>query len=391
MTIDIGTITTLSCITVHLEGERIIFHSIILKKSKGEISLGKTKKSMLTVKELVKEIGTRHPVLLHFSGRGILNRKIRREENYRHSILLNARLDDFYFTDYLQDKEVFSSVIRKNVVEEVHSEFSRQKLHVIGISSGPFITVPFAGFFDKPAYVVDDMILLVEKGKVVTFEKAEHPIGHVMLGADRLDSELLGAVTLGAQFFNPSDQLMLSDKEPGFLVNLLEAKQKNIFFRFGMAMMLFFLFLLTSNYLYLGHINAQIGVNYGVLAGYEDQLADLTALEEEKNRKENLLRSSGLLSNRFLSFYLAEISNTVPRDISFHSLTVRPLVNEIKKKQKIEFYDRLIRLSGKSKSSEILSQWIEELKQEDWLSKVDILEYSYEKNAGNFELELIVF
>jgi len=85
-----------------------------------------------------------------------------------------------------------------------------------------------------------------------------------------------------------------------------------------------------------------------------------------------------------------ELSHSVPAEITFESINVRPLISEIKKKQKIEFYDHLIQVSGRSKTSDLLSRWIDELKKEEWLSKVDIMDYTYAKNTGNFKLEIVV-
>lgn len=390
MKIDLGQINQLACVTVHLSGDKMLMHYIIIKKSKGEISFGKMNKRITSVKELAKEMTTKNPVVIHFSGKGILNRKIKREENYRHSILLNAQLDDFYFTDYIEDKFVYCSVIRRNIAEEVHTEFTKNKLLVIGISSGPFITVPLVPFFDKPIFVVDDILLSVEKNLVQSFEKQEDAHGSVLIGSSRIDNELLGAVALGANYFSPNQALLLSNDQPGFMVNLMEAKQRNIFVRFGMGMMLFFLILLTANYFYLGHLNDQIEENYEVLSEHEDQLAEMSTLEEEQKRKENLLRSSGLLNRQFLSFYFMKLAHSVPAEITFESINVRPLISEIKKKQKIEFYDHLVLISGRSKTSNLLSRWIDELKNEEWLSKVDIVDYTYSKNIGNFKLEIIV-
>ena len=390
MKLDLGYINQVTSVTVQLNEGEPLFNYIILKKSKDEISFGKIGKRILSPADLAKEIGTRHPVLLHFTGKGILNRKIKREENYRHSILLNAQLNDFYFSDYLEEKVVYSSVIRKTVVDDVMTQLARNKLNVIGISSGPFITVPFVSFFDRQTFVSDDVELFTEKGLIKSHQKIADPHGCVMIGDTRIDFDVLGAVARGAAFFKDSGKLVLADDDPVFLVNLEEAKQKSIFFRFGMFTMVFFLALLAANYFYLGHLNDKIENNFVILAEFEEQLGELSLLQEEKERKENLLRSSGLLSTRFLSFYLAELSNSVPADISFETVTVRPLMNEIKKKQKIEFYDHLVQVTGYSKTSDILSRWIEELKKEEWLSKVDILDYTYEKSVGNFELEIEV-
>lgn len=390
MKIDLGKINQVVCVTADISGENPIYHYAILKQSKGEISFIKMNKRILSIESLVKEIGTRNPVLIHYTGKGILNRKVKREENYRHSILLNARLDDFYFTDYLEDKEVYSSVIRKQVAEDVHTIFTKAKLLVIGISSGPFITAPLAIHFDKSDYKVDEYQLHVEKNLIVSFDKTDDMPFSIKIGNDRVDRELLGAVSLGATYFNPSESLKLNNDEAIYMVNMLEAKQRNIFYRFGMAMMLFFLILLAGNYFYLGSLNKQIEQNYVVLSEHEDQLAQLSLLEEEKNRKENLLRSSGLLSKQFLSYYLMEIAETVPEEITLENINVRPLFNEIKKKQKIEFNDHLIYISGQSKTSELLSRWIDELKKEAWIAKVDIVDYTHVKNKGSFRLEMVL-
>ena len=57
---------------------------------------------------------------------------------------------------------VYSSVIRKTVVEEILTLFARNKLNVIGISSGPFIAVPFVGYFDRKTYTIDDIEVSTE-------------------------------------------------------------------------------------------------------------------------------------------------------------------------------------------------------------------------------------
>jgi len=390
MKFDLGHINTLACISVYLNGEKPVYNYILMKQKKGEISFIKINKRVTSIKDLVKEISNRYPVVLHFYGKGILNRKVKREENYRHSILLNANLDDFYFTDYLEEKTVYSSVIRKNAVDDILQEFAKNKLQVVGVSSGPFIAAPMAAFIDKSNFVVDDVLLKIENDEIVSFEKMEDPTGSVNIGNDRIDYDVLASMAAGAQYFNPNPKLILSNDLPFFAKNKEEAKQKNIFFRFAMGMMIFFLMLLTGNYFYLGYLNDKIEENYGELMQFEEQLADLSTLEEEQERKENLLRSSGLLGKQFLSFYLMELSLSVPRDISFQTITVRPLVDEIKKKQKVEFYDHTILVTGHSKTSDVLSRWIEQLKKEEWLSKVDILEYTYSKNVGNFELEILV-
>lgn len=391
MKFDLGYINKLIALSVNFDGEKTTLHFHELKKKKGEIVFGKTVRFEESLESFAKKIGKHTPVVLHFSGKGIINRSVDNKENYRHSLLMNADLNQFYFTDYIQDEQVYSSVIRKDVVQEFIDQLVDLNIDVISISSGPFVVSPLASYVAKSSIDIDGTQLLFTKDQLTNYSKLEEQGRNTQLGAELIRTDQIGAVSTAAQFFNPSPSLLLPEDEQINSVNLNEAKQKNIFVRFGVGMVFFFLTILASNYFYLGHLNSIIESNSLELLAHEDQLGELSFLTEEKERKEKLLSSSGLLNKKFLSFYLMELSNAVPDDIVLNSMVISPLVKEIKKRHKIEFQNEFIYVTGQSKSSDILSRWIDDLKENDWLSKVDILDYSYEKGVGNFELEILVF
>ncbi len=212
----------------------------------------------------------------------------------------------------------------------------------------------------------------------------------VKLGDQQVAHELIAPVAIGATFFNPTEQIVWADNDTVFQFNKEEARQKNIFMRFGMAMLIFFLVLLFGNYVYLGQLNQTIVDNATYLDDYQEQLGEISTLEDEKNRKERLLQSSGLLNRNFLSYYLMEIGNSVPAAISLDNINVRPISGEIKKRKKIDFQEHKLFVSGRSSTSQILSNWIAEIEDYEWLTKVEILNYAYTKNEGVFELEMIV-
>ena len=89
-----------------------------------------------------------------------------------------------------------------------------------------------------------------------------------------------------------------------------------------------------------------------------------------------------------MSYYLIELSNSVPREISFTRVSVRPYLNEIKKNFKIEIDDNVIYVIGESVSSNLLSEWINKIERKDWIGKIDILSYVYSKGRGEFELKI---
>ena len=150
---------------------------IQLKYKNKEISFGKSELNILELDVLSKKITPRNPVVIHFTGKGILNRKVKKEENYRHTILLNAQMDDFYFSEYVEKDFVYSSVIRRDTVEEIHAQFTKRKHIVIAISSGPFIAAPLAQYFNSTTFFVDDIEIVWAENKIQSFEKKETKTG----------------------------------------------------------------------------------------------------------------------------------------------------------------------------------------------------------------------
>jgi hypothetical protein len=101
-----------------------------------------------------------------------------------------------------------------------------------------------------------------------------------------------------------------------------------------------------------------------------------------------MLSSSGLMNKQFLSFFLKEFSNSSPNEIVFDRISIRPYTNEIKKNFKIEINENIIYVLGETQTSNILSEWINQIKQKDWIGKIDILNYVYSKGRGEFELKI---
>lgn len=394
MKFDLGHINKIAVINVVLNESQPIFHFLILKKVKDEIAFIKRGEQFRDLPLLVKKLSTQYPVLLHFTGKGILNRKTIFQENYHHSILLNANIDAFYFTDYREDNTVFSSVIRKDTVAEIVQAFETLKIQVVSISSGPFICAMLNQVLTKDHLTVDQTTLFFENNNLVSFEKSieakQQPNASFVLGNEKLNQNLLPCAAIGATFFNPDTKISFPTNDRIFIGNKEEARQKNIFARFGMGMMVFFLMILFGNHLYTGHLNQILIDNSVYLSVYDEQLASIADLQDEKNRKETLLQSSGLLNRRFLSFYMMELANTTPSTITFSEIIIRPLTDEIKLRQKIGFEEHLILINGQAESSHVLSRWIEKIESKEWLEKVDILSYEYVKNVGVFELELVV-
>ena len=52
--------------------------------------------------ELSENLDKRSPIILNFSGKGVLNKKVKREPDYKAKVLLNVNINDFYFFEVHQ-------------------------------------------------------------------------------------------------------------------------------------------------------------------------------------------------------------------------------------------------------------------------------------------------
>lgn len=389
MEINLGYITKIASVTVVLTEKGYTFNLVVVKNKKNRFDIVKNESDIPDVPTLLKHAGKYTSFILHFAGKGILNKKVENVSNYRNNILFDSNQEEFYFTDVQTSSHIFSSMIRKNVVEEIMQEFNTKLNHIISISTGPFLISSIKDYISSSKILADGFVLFFEKDTLIDFKKDE-------LAEKRsysFDKKILreneiSALAHAVAFFQKENNIIYPEEETIFIDAKKEAEQKNIFMRFGAGMLFFFLFILMGNLVYLDQLNDTIENNYEELMLSEQTLQQLGIYKEEKNRKEKMLNSSGLLNKKFLSYYLMELANSVPQDISFSSISIRPLMKEIKKNFKIEIEENLIFVSGESTSSNVLSEWIKELKRKEWVGKIDIISYIYTKGRGEFELKI---
>ncbi len=391
MKFQLGNIKKLVSVSIHFVGTEMRISGVVVRYKKGEIEIVDEVNGLSGIKNLIDKLGSKNPYIIHFSGKGVLNKKVDNGENMHQSVLLNANSNDFYFTDYIDEGKAFSSVIRKNVTDEVLNELNEAKVNVISITSGPFVVMAIAPFLNLKSFNTTDYNLTIADNHINTFGKKEEGARtSYQIGEKRVSENAIAAVAHAVLFFNGNTAFTLPENQMVFGKNKEEAKQKVIFSQFGFFMMVFFLTVLLGNYLYLGHLNNVYQSNSLMLADYVEDFNEISKLEEEKTRKEILLRTSGVLSKKYISFYLAEISGTVPKEIAFTQFTVKPLKKDIKSKHKIEIDNQLIYISGISKTSSYLSDWILELKAIEWIRKVDITDYNYLDGQGEFSIKIVI-
>src|SRR5690606_135980 len=181
--------------------------------------------------------------------------------------------------------------------------------------------------------------------------------------------------------------------------NLLKEKQQlndtfkqtrffNVFLKFGG---LFVLGLLLINFFFFNHYFNKVNELNQLSEINQSTKAQILKLDETVSKKQkmvdDLLRSSGSKS----SFYSNAIMQSLPNTILLSEFNYQPLVKRIKEGEDIVLEEHSIIVSGQSNESTSFSNWIAQLETEDWIKKIDIIDYGVvDSNTSGFKIKIFL-
>ena len=91
---------------------------------------------------------------------------------YIRQYCLNGNPADFYFTDYTQGDTVYSSVIRRQIADDILAKLAEAGINTISVTSGPFLVMTIAPFLNKKALETRHYTLETEQGQLNNYRKS---------------------------------------------------------------------------------------------------------------------------------------------------------------------------------------------------------------------------
>jgi len=366
-------------------GETNSYEVIVVNKEATNLSI--TEKFIINhIEDLEEQLPKETPVILSFIGKGIINKKVKNQNGYIKEALFSASVEDFYIYEIIQNSYRFVSLARKEVIDVIFESFSKEGFAVIDYSIGPFISF-LSNQLINNNFKSYDSELFFENQNLVNFQKT-----HMKKESFHLENEPITNIQIPLfssliQYLHPSENVIRDAKIVSG--NKEELKYKKIFDSLAIFFGIFFLLTLLISYLLLNFYNQKH-------ISYESELFNLNQtynqvknLEADKLNKQLILRQSRVLKKEFLTYYLYQITNSIPKEISLTNVTLNPIQKKIKNFEKINFRLNSVQVKGNSLSGNSINEWINFLKSEKWISKVEILDFSNSyRNKGEFTLKI---
>lgn len=366
-----------------------IYNLLTIKKKANKISMV-SKQSFEDFETLTKAADKKLPVLIVVEGKGVLNKEIDFENetdvNWQKNIDYNA----IYYTDIKGTKSNFISFCRKNIVEETIAKFQKNGFQVIDVYIGSFLAALLNNVLKKENLFSTDLKLEFENEKLINFSKQNEEVKTInyKIGEETISNIFLPLYGAIIHFFVKQREV---SKTINPSLNNEELIYKKAFNILGITILCGFLGSLLISYFliqYYGTKNSELNLQ----TVYSNQSYQLILdLEAQKEKKLSLLKESGVLSSKFLSFYGYEIIRTIPAGVSLNELNIVPLKEEYKENKKAVFNNGTIIIKGETFQEPAFNVWLENLKKMNWLQRFEIISLKKDKkNKSIFEIKIIL-
>jgi hypothetical protein len=367
--------------------DHVVYNLLTVKKKANKISIV-SKQSFESFEMLGKTADKKTPLLIVMEGKGVLNKEIDYENEADVSWQKNIDHNAIYYTDLKGLKSNFISFCRKNIVEETISKFQKNGFEVIDVYIGSFLAALLNTALKKDILLSTDLRLEFQNDKLLRFSKQNE--------AAKIEDYKVGEETVSNTFlplYGAIIHFFIKPKEVSKTINPTlsseELVYKKAFGFLGIAMLVGFLTTLLISYFmiqYYGTKNSELNLQ----TVYSNQSYQfILDLEAQKEKKLNILKESGVLSSKFLSYYGYEIIKSIPTDISLNEVNIIPLKEEYKENKKAFFDSKIIILKGETFDESSFNNWLEGLKKMDWLQRFEIISLKKDKkNKSVFEIKI---
>ncbi|MFN7675106.1 hypothetical protein [Flavobacterium sp.] len=382
-------INALNLIGVFRNNDGDSFFLLKIKKKKSQLDIIE-KLVFSDIENLKSKLDSKVPSILLFDGKGVLNKKIGLKSETDTEWLKNLDYKSIHYTSYNTQECQFLSFCRATVLDELIALFYKNEIQIIDFYIGGLTAVLVNNLLDKSKLLSNETFLEFDNNTLSTISKpdSERKTENYTIGTTLISNFELPLYGAAINFYVNQSSIV---KSQSVLIDSEEVIYKKAFEKLGIIILVGFFCLLLASYgliQYLNYKNATLNLENSYSNKAYSVINDL---ELQKEKKLKILAETGFSSKEFISFYCYKLTKSIPYVIHFSYLEVYPIKKEIKKTEKVEFDYKIILLKGNTPDETVFNDWIDSLKNEKWLQKLEIVSIKRDKqNISYFELKITI-
>ncbi|MBA4241921.1 MAG: hypothetical protein C0448_14440 [Sphingobacteriaceae bacterium] len=338
------------------------------------------------------------PLILSFTGKGIIIKRIIFSENdsLKFNDLLKQHLpaipyDEFYIQFYKNNVGLgHFSFCRKEQVNDLLSYFKKENIEIVNVFISPLVCNSLSHIISNyNKFVTNTNQLEILDGHIESVDSItsdEYP--NLMVA--ELDVAPSFVVSFASAFSYLTQQInfITDDFEISILPKNHLEKLKVRFLLMVLVSIVFILAAFNSVMFFQKYQdNSSIEVELNL---YESKNNQITMLLDNYQKKKDLIEQAGIFDNTKMSIYADKIAKSLPNEILLKELYFNPEDGDANEDSLANFIEKQIIIKGNCNKSLILNDWINVLKSQSFIQKVNLETFIYnsESYLPNFVLKI---
>ncbi|OWW23525.1 hypothetical protein B4Q04_20215 [Zobellia sp. OII3] len=387
--------STLSALEVYESEGKETYALLVLKKSKGELLIVHAEKS-IELKSLKNYTKKNSPLFLILNTSSVLTKQVETLDSVSPEAIVNhtfpnLSMDAFYFEIIQERNEPIVSISKKEYVHGILETLNASGFVITGFSLGISSISSILTYFQQEKIGISNAVLSLENRFISQIDIS--PLENVKIynvNGIELKSEHLLAFAQILRHLEATPSI--SNFRDFIEVLSSESGNRRIFEKISKLSIIFFLVLLSVNFLIFSHyqnaLEKQIA-NIEVSVSQRQELQRLEQAVQQKQEREEIFSTS---SNSKSTYYLDQLAKGVPSTVLMSKIVYQPLLKPVRDTKPIQLDYKNILVYGVSENHNDFSEWLVHLEKYEWTTRVETMDYDY-LNGGksNFSVKIGIY
>lgn len=373
-------------------GEKIIYASVLKKKNK-ELTFDLLIEEK-SIEGVCNKLQKNQALTLIINDDNILSKTIENQQNTLKLIyeaFPNINIEEFYYEILTQKNTHFISICRKDYVNNLIESYNKKNINIINISLGNALVETVTKLTTKTDFYSSNANIKIDENKIdIILIKGNDISESCEINGLKIDNNFLlsflGALDI---LFNATSTKINFKEKKEHQINLFY--QKRFFLNFLKIGGSIIFLLLIINFFFFNYYSNGVNELKQSIQAVQTKKSQILELHESVSKKnkmaENLLKTNHSNS----SFYCDQIIQNLPESILLSEYIYQPILKKIQAGKTIEIDEKIIIITGEFEDNNTFSNWINELEQIHWISKVLIVDYnSSNLNTSRFKIKISI-
>ncbi len=355
--------------------------------------------------ELAPSFPKNLPVALVLDGKGILHKPLSLSaagtpsEQLLKQVLPGAGATDFCVQQAVGTGQVYLSLLRNQLLDEVLSALEQAGYVITFLSVGPFAGAHLAGTLlagtpgAEPVKVrVNGKCILIEAGKVASLLPLEEGegISSFTAGEETLPAKMLSAYCVALEVllgYGLAPQAPAERIEKASQTWQGNQKLKQT----ALTLLLAFFAALLLNFFAFSHYTDKLAAMEQQAALLDPARKQTQKLAAELQQKEVFLRQQGWLSPSKASYYADRLAATVPKGVRLRELSIYPVDEKRSREEKRTVVNpQVLLIRGVCNDPKVLNEWFSTLSDLGWAQQLSPPDYRFgeREGKGRFSIQI---